>query len=100
MKRVVADDNAINVTSGTATSVNITGLQQGNQYNVMVSPYIEGFQLGPPTTVTINTLPLGNYFLHCSCMKCVFTTDNNITIMITATSTVPATINITPSTSK
>ena len=100
MKRVAADDNAINVTSGMATSVNITGLQQGNQYNVMVSPYIEGFRLGPPTTVTINTLPLGNCFLHCSSMKCVFTTDNNVTTMITATSTVSAIITATPTNSK
>lgn len=39
-----------------ATSVNLTGLQQGSQYDVAVSPYIEGFQLGPPTTITVNTV--------------------------------------------
>lgn len=46
-----------------AASVNITDLQQGSRYDVMVSPYIEGFQLGPPTTIIINTLSLGRMHL-------------------------------------
>lgn len=46
----------INVSSNT-TSYNITNLQQESQYSISLSPYIEGFALGPPTNITVDTPP-------------------------------------------
>ena len=52
-----------NLTSD-ASSANLTNLEQDTQYDVTVSPYIEGFQLGPPTNIIVNTSSLGD--LICS----------------------------------
>jgi len=59
----VAVSGSVNITSN-ASSANLTNLEQDTQYDVSVSPYIEGFQLGPPTNIIINTPSLGN--LMCS----------------------------------
>ena len=102
-KSVAVEGDAINITNGTMTSVNITGLQQGSQYEVMVSPYIEGFQLGPPTTIAINTLQLGRInFLHYTLVYvCMFITDDiNATMITTMTSAASVTITVTPTTGK
>lgn len=50
----------LNLTSN-ASSANLTNLEQDTQYDVTVSPYIDGFQLGPPTNIIINTSSLGNF---------------------------------------
>lgn len=79
MKRV-AVSGSINIT-GNASSANLTNLEEGTQYDVTVSAYIEGFQLGPPTNLIINTFPLG----MCKCMyrastlTWIITTGNNVT---------------------
>ena len=64
MKRV-AVSGSVNVT-GDVSSANVTNLEEGTQYDVTVSPYIGGFQLGPPTNIIINTSPLGEMrtYLH------------------------------------
>lgn len=62
LKRV-AVRGSVNVTSG-MSSVNISNLEEGTRYDITISPYIGGFQLGPPTSIIINTSPLGKLGLH------------------------------------
>jgi len=48
------DSGNINVTSN-LNSANITDLVQGSRYEISLSAYTDGFVLGPPSSVIINT---------------------------------------------
>ena len=58
LQRVTAkrnvDSGNINVTSN-SNSANLTDLVQGSSYEISLSAYTDGFVLGPPSSVTINT---------------------------------------------
>jgi len=58
LQRVTAkrnvDSGNINVTSN-SNSANLTDLVQGSRYEISLSAYTDGFVLGPPSSVTINT---------------------------------------------
>lgn len=62
LKRV-AVSGSVNIT-GNASSANLTNLEEGTHYDVTVSPYIGGFQLGPPTNIIINTSTNGKLCVY------------------------------------
>ncbi|XP_065913515.1 uncharacterized protein [Dysidea avara] len=51
----VATSGSLNITSN-VNSANITDLEQGTRYEVLLSAYTAGFILGPPSSIFIDTL--------------------------------------------